>query len=111
MWAVVEHNTDLGYCILLNNTSMLDRKSDCQNQLLQKATDIKLHPNNLNQEGGFSLLPVQTGKPFVHSLESRRQQATLPNFNTNNCMNKVYYSLPFTSQTKVHTVLHRFYWL
>jgi len=32
--AVVAHNTDLGHCILLNNTNMLDRKSKCQNQLV-----------------------------------------------------------------------------
>jgi hypothetical protein len=78
MLAVVEHNTDLGHCILLNNTYMLDRKSKCQNQLVQEATDIKLYPLNLNQEDGFFLLPMQTGKPLIHSLEERRQQATLP---------------------------------
>jgi hypothetical protein len=72
MLAVVEHNTDLGHCILLNNTNMLDRKSKCQNQLVQEATDIKLYPNNLNQEDGFSLLPMQTGKHLIHSLEERR---------------------------------------
>jgi len=97
MLAVVEHNTDLGHCILLNNTNKLDGKSKCQNQLVQEATDIKPYPNNLNQEDGFSLLPIQTGKPLIHSLEERRQQATLPHFNTNIHMNEVYYSLPFTS--------------
>jgi len=81
MLAVVEHNIDLGHCILLNNTNMLDRKSKCQNQLVQEATDIKLYPNNLNQKG-FSLLSMQTGKSLIHSLEERRQQATLPHFNT-----------------------------
>jgi len=48
MLVVVEYNTDLGHCILLNNTNKLDGKSKCQNQLVQEATDIKLYPNNLN---------------------------------------------------------------
>lgn len=100
MLAVVEHNTDLCHCILLTNTNMLDRKSKCQNQLVQEARDIKLYPNNLNQEDGFSLLPIQIVTPLIHSLEERRQQATLPHFtslNTNIHMTEVYYSLPFTS--------------
>jgi hypothetical protein len=34
MFAVVEHNTVLGDCILLKNTNMLARRSKCQNQLV-----------------------------------------------------------------------------
>jgi hypothetical protein len=97
MLAVVEHNTDLCHCIVLNNTNTLDRKFKCHNQLVQEAIDIKLYPSNLNQEDGFFLLSMQIGKSLIYSLEERRQQATLPHFNTNTHMNKVYYSLPFTS--------------
>lgn len=50
MLAVVEHNTVFGHCILVNNTNMLDRKSKCKNQLIQEETEIKLHPNSLNQK-------------------------------------------------------------
>jgi hypothetical protein len=103
MLAVVEHNTDLGHCILLTNTNMLDRKSKCHNQLVQEATDIKLYPNNLNQEDGFSLLPIQTGMPLIHSLEERRQPATLPHFNTNIHTSEVHYSAIHLLHTKVHT--------
>jgi hypothetical protein len=70
----MEHNTDLGHCILLNNTSILNRKSKCMDQFIWEVTKIKLHPNNLNQEDGFFLLPKQTGKPLIHSLEERRQR-------------------------------------
>jgi predicted GIY-YIG superfamily endonuclease len=49
-----ECNTDLSHQIMLDNNSILARKSRHMDQLIREATEFKLHPN-MSQENGFSL--------------------------------------------------------
>jgi hypothetical protein len=52
---VVEHTINLGHHIQLQNTSILAKKLRCMNRIMGEVTEIKLHPNNMNREEGFSL--------------------------------------------------------
>jgi hypothetical protein len=43
-------------------------------QVTRKATEIELHPDNMNREDGFPL--SQAWKPFIHDLKGRRRSLT-----------------------------------
>jgi hypothetical protein len=64
---VVEHSISLGHQIQLQNTSFLAKKSRWMDRVIREATEIKLHPNNLNREDGFSL--SRAWKPLIHDLK------------------------------------------
>jgi hypothetical protein len=51
----MEHSIDLSHCILLNNTSILDKKSRCRDRLIVEGMGIDLHPENMNRKDGLSL--------------------------------------------------------
>jgi hypothetical protein len=40
-------------------------------RLIKEATEIKLHPNNMNRKDGLVL--SQSWKPLIHSLKTRRK--------------------------------------
>jgi hypothetical protein len=52
---VEQHSIDLGHHILLNNTSIQARKSRCRKKLMTEATEVKYHPTNMSREYNFSL--------------------------------------------------------
>jgi hypothetical protein len=61
---VAEYSTNLGHYIQLQNTSILAKKFRCMDL-------IKLHPNNMNKEDGFSL--IKSWKPPIHTLKECKQ--------------------------------------
>jgi hypothetical protein len=64
-------NTALTFVILMNNTSTIARKSWFRDQLISKVVEIKLHPNNINSEDGYSV--SSSSKPLIHSLKERKK--------------------------------------
>jgi hypothetical protein len=61
----------LGHCILLNNTSILAKKSRCMDKIIRRDIKIELHPNNTNREKGFSLNTSR--KPLIHILKEQKK--------------------------------------
>jgi hypothetical protein len=45
---VAEHNNDLSYRILFNNTRILAGKNWCMEPLIREPAEIELNPNNMN---------------------------------------------------------------
>jgi hypothetical protein len=64
---VADHNIDLDHHMLLNNTSILAKKSRCRIQLITEVIEIKQYPTNMNREYGLSLSIFW--KSLVYSLK------------------------------------------
>jgi hypothetical protein len=62
--AMDEHITNPGHHILLNDTSILAKKSGCMDRIIREVTEIILHANNMNRQDGFSL--NRSKKPLIH---------------------------------------------
>jgi hypothetical protein len=71
---VAEHSINLGHWIQLQNTSIWAKKLRWMDQIIREAIVIKLHPDNVNKEDGFSL--SQARKPLIPDLKERRQSLT-----------------------------------
>jgi hypothetical protein len=52
--SVAEHNINTGHHVQLQNTSILSKKLRQMDCITREGTEIKLHPNNINREDGFS---------------------------------------------------------
>jgi hypothetical protein len=63
---MAEHSINIGPCILLNDTSILAKKSRCVYRIIKKVIDIKLHPN-ITREDVFFL--SRTWKSRIHTLQ------------------------------------------
>jgi hypothetical protein len=69
-FSMAEHSTGLGHHILLNNISILAKKSRHKGQFMGKVTKIKLNPNNISRGDRFSL--SRSWRPLIHSLKERK---------------------------------------
>jgi hypothetical protein len=69
--AIAEHSIDLGCQILLDNTSVLAKKSWCMDHIIKDA--IELHPNHINWKECFFL--TRSWKHLTHFLQGREQKA------------------------------------
>jgi predicted nucleic acid-binding Zn ribbon protein len=72
MSAMVEHSTNLGHCIQLENISILVKKFRYMDQVITAVREIKLYLN-MNREDGFSLsnsqkLPICMQKTIQKSF-------------------------------------------
>jgi hypothetical protein len=65
--AMAEHIISTGSCIKLQTTRILSRHVD---RMIREATEIELHPNNMNRENGLCL--SWSSKP--HPLSQRTQK-------------------------------------
>lgn len=70
---MVEYSVTVGHCILLNNNSILTKKSRHRDQLIMEEMETDRHPNNVNMEVGFSL--SRLWKPVIPSAKERKKKA------------------------------------
>jgi hypothetical protein len=58
-----EHSISLGHHIKLQDTTILSTSMTYMDWMIREATEIELHPNNMNREDG--LHPSQPWKPLI----------------------------------------------
>jgi hypothetical protein len=72
--AMAEHSVKLGHHTQLNNTTILFAKSRYMDWVIREATQIELHPNNMNREDGLFL--SWSWRPLIHYLKRCRKSLT-----------------------------------
>jgi hypothetical protein len=53
--AVVQHALETGHRVEFNNTCRLARTQGFMDRIINEAIEIKLHPDNINRDGGYKL--------------------------------------------------------
>jgi hypothetical protein len=64
---VVEHRFETAHNIDFSSISILDKATGYIDHMIKEATEIMLHPRNLNMDGGFTL--SQSWYPLTNMLK------------------------------------------
>jgi hypothetical protein len=73
--AIAEHRFNQDHRVRLQDTKLLAIKTGYMERLIREATEIELHPQNINSEEGLHL--SKAWKPFLHKIKQKRRTSDL----------------------------------